>query len=302
MLKLRIDQYLALIVLSLIFLLPIKTKSQEEEMLAPIELSRVTAIAVLDENQNPVDFTASLSAQSVVAIDTDSAAILLEKNPQQKVSPASTTKMLTALVAKDIFELDQVISIRQQPLNIGHTIGFAKGEEFLVKDILEALLVNSGNDAAEVLAQNHPQGYDAFIAAMNNKALELNLKNSAFTNPSGLDAAAHYSSALDLSLVARELMKDEVFKKMVNTQQVQISDISDNNHYYLYNTNLLLGIEPGVVGIKTGTTDLAGEALITQIEKEGQRISIAVLGSQDRYADTKQIIDWIFSHYQWLEI
>ena len=137
---------------------------------------------------------------------------------------------------------------------------------------------------------------------MNRKAVDFHLLDSVFSNPSGLDSTSHYSTAFDLSLLARELMKDQVLREMVRTQQVQIQNLSSNRRYYLYNTNLLLGIEPGVVGIKTGTTDLAGEALITQVEREGKQILIVVLGSQDRYSDTKQIIDWIFSHYQWLEI
>jgi len=300
--KPRIDQYLALIVLFLIFLLPVKQVLPQEKILPEIKLSQISPIPILDIDQQPDSFVATLSAQSIIAIDTNSASILLEKNSNQKVAPASTTKMLTALVARDFFSLDQVLVIKEKPLNIGHTIGFVMGEEFLFEDILKALLVNSGNDAAEVLAQNYPQSYEEFVVAMNNKASELHLQNSSFTNPSGLDAAAHYSTVADLSLIARELMKDEELKELVKMQQVQISDISGNHQYYLYNTNLLLGVEPGVVGIKTGTTDLAGEVLITQVEREDRKILIVVLGSQDRYSDTKQIINWIFSYYQWQEI
>jgi len=300
--KLRIDQYLALFLLSLVFLIPVKQVLPQEMILPEIILDKISPIPVLNGDQQPESFIASLSAQSFVAIDVDSAAILLEKDAHQKVSPASTTKIMTALVAKDLFDLEQALTVKNKSLNIGHTIGFEKGEKFSTNDILKALLVNSGNDAAEILAQNHPEGYDAFILAMNRKAVDFHLLDSVFSNPSGLDSTSHYSTAFDLSLLARELMKDQVLREMVRTQQVQIQNLSSNRRYYLYNTNLLLGIEPGVVGIKTGTTDLAGEALITQVEREGKQILIVVLGSQDRYSDTKQIIDWIFSHYQWLEI
>ncbi len=302
MFKLRIDQYLALILLSLVFLLPVKRVPNQEKILPEVEFSQISPIPVLDINQEPESFIASLSAQSIMVIDIDSAAILLEKNPHQKLAPASTTKLLTALVARNTFGLDDVISIKNISPKMSHTIGFKKDEEFLVRDIFKALLINSGNDAAEILAQNHPQGRAAFIQEMNDTAQKLHLQNSFFINPSGLDAAAHFSSAFDLSLITREFMQDKFLKSIVGTQQAKITDKSGINQYWLYNTNLLLGIEPGVVGVKTGTTNLAGEALITQVERNDQQILIMVLGSLDRYGDTKQIIDWIFSHYQWIII
>lgn len=298
--KLRFDQYLALVLLSLLFLLPIKQVLPQEKTFPKPTLTQISPIPILASDQQPELFTASLSAQSIVAIDVDSAAILLAENAHQKVAPASTTKLLTALVAKNIFQLDDVVSIKTTPLHVGHTIGFKVGEEFLVSDILKALLINSGNDAAEILAQNHLEGRAGFMTEMNQTAQNLHLQESSFINPSGLDAAAHYSSAFDLSLVARELMQDSFLKSMVGTQQTSIVNQAGTNQYWFYNTNLLLGVEPGVVGVKTGTTDLAGEALITQVERGDQKVLIVVLGSNDRYSDTKKIIDWIFSNYQWL--
>lgn len=300
--KFRFDQYLALILLAFIFLLPVKKADTATSFLPEIELTEINPIPVLNPTQQPELFMASISAQSVVVIDVDSAAILLEKNSHQKVAPASTTKLMTALVARDNLSLDKLISVKEKPLGIGHTIGFKLGESFLAADVFKGLLINSGNDAAEVLAQNHPQGRAAFIEAMNAKAQALHLRESNFINPSGLDAAAHYTSAFDLSLISRQLMKDSFLKSLVGTQQAQITDQTGLNQYLFYNTNLLLGTEPGVVGIKTGTTDLAGEALITQVERDQHQVMIIVLGSENRYADTKKIIDWVFSNYQWLTI
>jgi serine-type D-Ala-D-Ala carboxypeptidase (penicillin-binding protein 5/6) len=298
--QLRFDQYLSLLLLSLVILLPTKQILPQVEAFPAVELVEINPIPVLDIDQRPTSFIASISAQSISVIDVDSASILLENNSHQKVAPASTTKLLTALVARDIYKLDEVISIKTPPLHIGHTIGFRVGEEFLVEDILKALLINSGNDAAEILAQNHPEGRDGFILEMNNTARRLYLTDSSFMNPSGLDAAAHFSSAFDLSLLAREIMKDDFLRAVVGTEQATIANRAGTNQYWFYNTNLLLGVEPGVVGLKTGTTDLAGEALITQVDREGRKVLIVILGSKDRYSDTKKIIDWIFSHYQWL--
>ncbi len=298
--KLRFDQYLSFILLSLVILVPIKLHYPQIKVSPAVDLIKMAPLPVLDTDQQPSLFIASLSAQSILAIDIDSASILLEKNSHQKVAPASTTKLLTALVARNVYPLDKIITITTQPQHLGHTIGFKIGEEFVVADMLKALLINSGNDAAEILAQHHPEGRIGFIAAMNQTAQKLHLEESSFMNPSGLDAAAHYSSAFDLSVVAREVMKDEFLRSLVATKQSLIVNQAGNHQYWLYNTNLLLGVEPGVVGLKTGTTDLAGEALITQVNRANRQVLIVVLGSRDRYSDTKEIINWIFSHYQWL--
>lgn len=301
MFRFRFDQYLALFLVSLLFLVPVSKAQTQEKILPPVELAAVHPIPTLPSTASPSQFTATFSAQAVVAIDVDSASILLDKNSHQKLAPASTTKIMTALVAVDTFSLDQVIAVKKDPGNIGHIIGFKLGEQFTVHDMLKALLINSGNDAAEILAQNHPQGRAAFIQAMNAKAQQLHLSESSFVNPSGLDAAAHYSSAFDLSLLARELMKNEYLRTLVGTTQAAISDQTGKSSYQFYNTNQLLGVEPGVVGVKTGTTELAGEDLITQVERDGRHIIIVVLKSQNRYRDTRQIISWLFSHYQWLD-
>ncbi|MBT3511459.1 MAG: hypothetical protein HN846_01370, partial [Candidatus Pacebacteria bacterium] len=126
--KLRLDQYLSLVLLSLIILLPIKQVLPQEEIFPVVELIQISPIPILDNDQQPDEFIASLSAQSISVIDVDSASILLERNSHQKVAPASITKLLTALVARDIYKLDEVISIKIPPLNIGHTIGFRVGE------------------------------------------------------------------------------------------------------------------------------------------------------------------------------
>lgn len=323
--NLRLDQYLSFILLSIVFLLPtafvspIFSTKDSVTKLPPLSLpvlikmhpipveksfpsegnsASSSALAAL----SPQSFSASLSAQAVIAIDVPSGAILLEKNKDQKLAPASTTKLLTALVARKLYPLDEVILLKEKPLNIGHTIGFAQGEKFLVRDILTALLVNSGNDAAEILAQHHPRGREAFMKEMNQLSVGLHLKESYFINPSGLDAAAHYSSAWDLSLVAREVMKDEFLRSLVGTEYAEITNQAQTHRYPLRNTNLLLGTEPGVVGIKTGTTDLAKEALVTQVEKDDKQILLVVLGSDDRYLDSKAVIEWVFNHYQWQQI
>lgn len=307
--KIRLDQYLALFLLAVVLLLSFaQEKRPITSEASPPELVEMAAAPVNKSNDADelVAFTATLSAEAVTVVDLDSAAILLTKNQDQRLAPASTTKIMTALVARELYSLDQVLTVPAELSVIGHTIGFTAGQEFLAEELFKALLINSGNDAAVVLAANHPQGLSGFVEAMKQKAQELGLKKTSFVNPSGLDAAAHYTTAFELSLLARELMKDEFLRELVKTETAEISDITGQSHYYLDNTNQQLGKELGVVGIKTGTTNLAGQALVTQVNRladgEERSVLIVLLGSQDRYLDAKAIIDWIFSHYQWREI
>jgi serine-type D-Ala-D-Ala carboxypeptidase (penicillin-binding protein 5/6) len=268
------------------------------------ELQFVSPVPILNEGveSDATQFMATISAKAVLVIDIPSAAVLLEKNSQEKVPPASTTKMLTALVSRDSYEPSEVVTIREAAFSIGHSVGFDINEQLRVESLLSSLLVSSGNDAAFALADHHPRGYGAFVEAMNDKARELHLSHSSFRNPSGLDSADHLSTARDLSIVARELMKDNLLRQLVKTKQTTIFDITGVKEHYLYNTNQLLHTEPGVVGIKTGTTELAKESLIIQVDRNNRQILIVVLGSDDRYQDTKRLLTWIEQHYSWLEV
>lgn len=247
-------------------------------------------------------FGATLSAQSIYVMDVPSAAVLFTKQPEQVRSPASTTKLLTALVALDVYAPNQVLTVQLEGETEGTVMGLETGENIKVLDLLAGLLIQSGNDAAMVLANNHPQGYQGFVAAMNYKASQLGLESSAFTNPAGLDGNTHYSTARDLALISREVMKNPVLLPLVKTKEMLVSDTTLSVTHRLFNTNVLLGSEPGVIGIKTGTTELAGEVLITQLQRQGQEILVVMMGSQDRYADTKQVYDWIFNHYHWHQL
>jgi len=247
-------------------------------------------------------FANTLSAQSVYVMDVPSATILLEKQSNLRRSMASTTKLITALVALDMYAPNQVLTVNDESLTEGMLMGLETGENITVKDVLAGLLVQSGNDAALVLANNHPQGLQGFISAMNLKSSQLGLKNTAFSNPTGLDASNHYSTARDLAIVSREVMQQPVLLGLVQTKDVIVSDTTLALQHRLINTNALLGLEPGVIGIKTGTTEQAGEVLTLQLVRDSREIVIVVMGSQDRYKDTRQIIDWVFDHYLWKEV
>lgn len=248
-----------------------------------------------------------LTAKAAVAIDIDSGVIIYQENENQRLLPASTVKIMTALVALESFPVDQVITVSEIEPN-GQKMKLLNGEKISVKNLLYGLLLASANDAAEILAKSFPGGEEAFMAAVNKKATQLYLTNSYFANPTGLDSDLHgnplprrsFTTAKELARLAAVAIKNEIFKEIVATAQIEVADTSGTINHSLTNINQLLGKIEGVEGIKTGWTEEAGECLVSFTQKEGRRIVTVVLGSRDRFADTTTLIDWLFGHYSWV--
>ncbi len=307
--KLRVDQYLCLLLISVaLLLMPSQAVSNlvvKPRISQPIALVPATNIPIFvsddDRSADQVksEFVATLSAQAIYVVDVPSAAVLLTKLPEEPRYPASTTKLMTALVARDSYPLDTFLTVTSEASTAGSVIGLEPGERLPLRDLLSAMLIQSGNDAAQVIADNYPGGETAFMQAMNQKATALHLNNSWFSNATGIDTGGHRSTARDLALLAREVMKDPLLSEIVGTRSETISDELQLRFHQLRNTNALLGSELGVIGIKTGTTEEAGEVLIAQFRDQGREVMIVVMGSQDRYADTRRIWQWIQDHYIW---
>jgi D-alanyl-D-alanine carboxypeptidase (penicillin-binding protein 5/6) len=242
----------------------------------------------------------TLSAVAAVAIDQQSGAVLFQKNAFKIYAPASTTKLMTALVARETYSTGTILTVPDLSSVGGTKIGLKKGEQLSLESLLEGALIPSGNDAAYTIAANHPNGLDAFIALMNQKAQVLHLKSTYFENPTGFDSEVHRTTAFDLALLAREVMKDQLLRSIVGTKQTTVSDLTGKQKHVVKNTNQLLQSDSTVVGVKTGTTEEAGQVLITQFERNGHQVVLVVLGSTDRYADTTAISDWLWSTYSWL--
>ncbi len=240
-----------------------------------------------------------LSAQSVVVVDLDSDIYLYEKNPDNPMLPASLTKLITALVALDHFPLDQRLVFSGRYVE-GQKMGLVKGESLTVEDALRALLVYSANDAAYLLAENYPGGVGAFVSAMNEKVLSLGANSTHFENPTGFDGGSHKTTALDLVKISKICLKNEKLMEMVSKREVTIVNPFLGKQYYLQNTNQLLGEVDGVLGLKTGWTENARENLITYYQKDDKRILFVLLGSQDRFGETKELINWVLGSYDWL--
>lgn len=240
----------------------------------------------------------SISAAHVFIIDVNSGAVLYTKAADEQVYPASITKMMTALVIHKQFASDQAVTISSE-FKEGQHLGFHPGESVTVERLLYALLVQSANDAAEVLAAAYPGGRSAFIDAMNREATELHLGNTRFKNPHGLDEEGHFSTAADLTRLSIKLMENPKLAHIVSTENAVIASEGYSDLYVLNNVNQLLGKVPGVLGIKTGYTDKAGQSLVTWVERDGHPVVITVLGSKDRFADSRELVEWVYRNFNW---
>ena len=165
--------------------------------------------------------------------------------------------------------------------------------------MLYGMLLNSGNDAAYAIAENYPQGTGGFIAAMNQKVSNLQLKNTKFDNPAGFDSPNHFSSAEDLAVLTEEALKNNVLARIFATKETSIVSLDKKNKHQLVNLNKLLSNVWGVLGVKTGTTEEAKENLVTLVEREGHRVLIVLLGSNDRFGETTNLIEWTYANFEW---
>lgn len=243
-----------------------------------------------------------LSASSAAAIDLATMTVLYQKQAELPLPPASTVKMMTALVASEQHNLDGRLSVLQLAAANGNNLPLRVGQTFATRDLLAALLIASSNDVAEFLAESSPLGRAAFIAAMNQRASDLGLRQTVFLNPSGLDEEGQVSSAYDLLLLARALLRQPALREIVAQSQWLMVEQNSQSFYPLHNTNQLLYSLQGVRGVKTGTTAQAGQVLVTLLERDGRQILLSLMGSQDRYTDTSRLIAWIFNNYEWRDV
>lgn len=239
-----------------------------------------------------------LSAIAAIAYDTNLDKILYQKNIQNKLAPASTTKIMTAIIASEHFNSGDLLTVPRAALVGGSNMGLTAGETLTFRSLLYGMMLNSGNDAAFTIAYNYPGGYGKFIAKMNSRALELGAVNTHFDNPAGFDSPTHYSSAYDLLLIGKEAIKNARLGTVFSTKETSVTSVDKSRLHVLKNLNKLLG-ENGVLGIKTGTTEMAGESLVGLIEKNNRTILTVMLNSQDRFGETKNLLDWIFKNYTW---
>ena len=234
----------------------------------------------------------ALDAGAWIAVDVASGTTLLEQNADEPRAMASVTKLMTALVVRANADLSDRVRISEAAAAVGEAeVGLVAGEVWSVRDLLAAVMVRSGNDAAHALAEHVGGSVSGFAEMMNAMAAEMGLDNSRFANPHGLDDEDHYTSARDLTVMAAAVLEDEVLAQLARTGVVRFKPSPDGISRVATNTNRLLNRYPGVIGLKTGFTGRAGRVLVSATELEGQTVVVVVMGSEDHFADTAAILD-----------
>jgi len=255
----------------------------------PLRLDPDAVEALLRIGQPP-----AITASAAAVVDIDANQTLYALRPHAPLPPASTVKVMTALLTLQRGSLIDSVTISAAAANApGSRMGLVAGEELTVEELLYGLLLPSGNDAAVALAEYVGGSEPGFVLLMNETAAALGLADTYFTNAHGLDDGAETVSAADLIVLARTALDNPVFARIVATQHADVAGRS------LTNTNQLLGLYAGVDGVKTGTTVAAGECLIGSLTRTGHRLLTVVLGSQDRYADAVALLNYAASGWRW---
>lgn len=284
-----------------------------------LRLILITTLLFLQLNSSlafSISSEPAISSESAVLIEMDSGEILYDKNSDKPMFPASTTKIMTAMLALENLKLSDKITV---PDDMGPADGSAMyllpGETFTVKELLNGLLVKSANDAAVLLARTISGDTDKFAILMNKRAKEIGCKNTHFTNPNGLHNPNHTISAYDMALIAREAMKNETFKSIVSQVNVILNETAQTpEKRYFRNTNKFLWSQSKIIlnneyvpiqydvidGIKTGYTGEAGNCLVSSGEKNGIRVISVIFKSQgyDVYRDSRLLLDYGFDNFE----
>ena len=241
----------------------------------------------------------SVSAASAILMIAETGEVIYEKNAHERRGMASTTKIMTCLVALENSALKARIRVSRDDIAVeGTSIGLRYGDFIDMHTLVKGMLLESGNDAANVTASLVGGGREAFVSMMNDKAKELGMKNTNFKNPSGLTEEGHYSTAFDMALLSREAIKNPYFASICSEKSMSV--YMDNSGYArtFHNHNKFLGMYEGAKGIKTGFTKASGRCLITAVEGRGVTLIAVTLNAPNDWKDHKKLMDYGFSVLQ----
>lgn len=256
----------------------------------------------------PVDITPN--AASAVLIDADTGTVIFEKNKDAKLPPASITKIMTMLLIMESLDqgkikLDEKVRTSEYAASMGGSQIFLEpGEEMTVQDMLKGIAMASGNDASVAMAEKIAGSEEAFVRMMNERAAQLGMKNTHFANPNGLPADQHYSSAYDIALMSKELLKHEEITQFTGAYQDYLRKDTPKP-FWLVNTNKLVRFYTGADGLKTGYTSEAKFCLSATAKRDNFRVISVVMGEPDtktRNAEVSKMFDYAFSQYTNLPI
>ena len=259
---------------------------------------------VVETISNNVTEMPSTNSRKTVVYDRKSKTVLFGKNEDTKSAMASTTKIMTATIVLENASLNEKVTVSSKAGGTGGSrLGLKKGDEATVNDLLYGLMLRSGNDAAVALAEHVGGSVSEFANKMNKKAEELGLVNTHFVTPHGLDNSEHYTTAYELAKLTDYALENSKFAEIVGTKFTTI--YINNQPRQISNTNELLGVLNGVVGVKTGFTNNAGRCLVTETKRKDLDIITVVLGADTKKFRTKDsiaLIEYTYSNYKTVDL
>ncbi len=243
-----------------------------------------------------------------ILVDVTSNKVLAGKNDRERVPIASTTKIMTALVSLENYDLDEVVTVSQKATEqIGADANLRVNEKITVRELLHCLLIKSGNDSAYALAEHYAEefGVEKFVSAMNQKALDLGLSDTEYKDPAGLDVSG-FSTAYDLAKVTREALKNDLFSEITSKPKYTAVDTSDRISHFLENSNRLVTEYnyEGAIGVKTGYMPEAGHCLVSAVTRDNNTLIGVVLNTYTDSAsasavETRKLMDWAWDNIEW---
>lgn len=272
----------------------------QKRMIFWICLTFIIATVISTAIFTPAAAEPEITGEAAVLMNSKTGQVLFEKNPFLRVYPASTTKIMTAILALESGRIGETVSITLEACAIeGSAIGLQEGEQFLLEDLIYALMLNSGNDSAVAIACHVGGSVEGFVQLMNKRAAELGAADTHFNNPNGLPDPNHYSTARDMALIARYAMQNPEFREIVSTKIKTITRSDPNAQTYLENGNRLLWNYQGAIGVKTGYTEEARQCLVSAAAKEDRELIAVVMKSEgyDIWTDSSKLLDCGFIEF-----
>lgn len=240
----------------------------------------------------------NVNARCAIAVDAKSKIVLFEKSSHDIVPMASTTKIITALVTIKYGNLDKKVEISEKAAKInGSTVGYKKGEQISLRELLVGLMLRSGNDAAIAISEGLAGSVEEFVRLMNEYGNEIGLMDTHFESPHGLDSEYHYTTAYDLAIAAIKAKENEIFTEIVGSKVFHGEEYGFSRSYN--NINKILWLIPEADGVKTGYTGNAGKCLVTSLKIQSNDVVVVVLNSTTRWEETKKITEYIDKNYSY---
>ncbi|MDF2500309.1 MAG: dacB 2 [Anaerosporomusa subterranea] len=236
-----------------------------------------------------------IEAEAAIIMDAETKTVLYEKEPDKRMFPASTTKIMTFMLAQKLGSLDSTVTVSSKAAGCeGSSLELSKGDQINLRGLLYGLMLVSGNDAAEAVAEHIGGSIPQFVRQMNDEAASIGARNTRFVNPHGLPDPRHYTTAYDLALITAQALRNPEFSKVSSTKSTTITFINGKTRR-LDNTNKLLGAYRGINGGKTGYTEAAGDCLVVTAKRGGVQLIVVVLNDDGRWADARSLLDFGFA-------